>query len=428
MPTDGLVTPTFDLDFAISMAIALGIGALIGLERERHREARTVLAGVRTYPLVALAGALFAHLGDTLDSGFYIAVGAVVFGGFALVLYWVRHTLGLHGLTSPIALFVTYIAGALIGLGFQLEGIIAGVATAVLLFTKTRLHRIAEVMTEEEMSGALQFIIVAFILFPLITDQPLDPWGILNLRRLLLIVIFVSGISFISFLTLRVIGPDRGLSVSGLLGGLINSEATTGGLAHVARQRPNLQSNAIEGILFTNGTMLLRNLLIAAFVDPSLRFARIIAPALVGMLIVQIAVALYKRPPLRGEGEDIRLGNPFAIMPALKFALVFLLLQAVSIGLRHIPGAGEAGVMLTAVGGLVSSAAVVASVGTLVADGQVSLSLAGMTAILAIIVSTLNKLLLTRSIHPELEPLLRYRILAVAGTGLLLLATVFWFK
>lgn len=426
MATEGIVAQGFDFDFLIRMGVALAIGALIGLERERHREARTVLAGIRTYPLVALAGTLFAQLGATLGSSYYIAVGAAVFGGFALVLYWVRHNLGLHGLTSPIALFVTYVAGSLIGIGFLLEGVIAGVATAVLLFTKSRLHQLAEVMTEEEMAGALQFIIVAFILFPLFADEPLDPWGVLNPKRILLIVIFVSGISFVSFLAMRMIGPQRGLAVSGLLGGLVNSEATTGGLAAIARDKPKFEANAVEGILFTNGTMLLRNLLIAAFVDPSLDFAIAIAPVIIGMFLVQIAFALYHRPPPRGIEEGIRLGNPFAIRPALKFAVVFIVLQALSVGLRKIPGAGDIGVVLTALGGLVSSAAVVASVGNLVADGQVSLRLAAVTAILAIIISTLNKLLLTRSIHPSLEPKIRARFLVPALAGILLLVVVFW--
>lgn len=426
MATEGLLIQGIDVDFLARMGVALAIGALIGLERERHREARTVLAGIRTYPLVALAGTLFAHMGTFLHAPAYIGIGAAVFGIFAVVLYWVRHTLGLHGLTSPIALFVTYTAGALIGLGFILEGVIAGVATAVLLFTKTRLHRLAEVMTEEEMAGALQFIIVAFILFPLIANEPIDPWGVLNPNRVLLIVIFVSSISFVSFLAMRMIGPQRGLAVSGLLGGLVNSEATTGSLAGIAKDRKDLEANAIEGIQLTNATMLLRNLIIAAFVDPTLHFAAAVAVPLIGMFIVQTGFALYHRPPTGGETEAIRLGNPFAIRPALKFALVFLVLQAVAIGLREIPGTGEAGVIITAVGGLVSSAAVVASVGILVADGQLSLPLAALTAVLAVVISTLNKLLLTRSIHPPLEPRIRSRFLTPAVAGLLLLVTLYW--
>lgn len=419
-----------DLEFLLRAAVALALGALIGLERERQRDNRTVLAGIRTYPLAALGGVFFAHFGTLLAVPAYIAVGAAVFGLYAALLYWVRHNLGIHGITSPIAFFVTYLVGALIGLGFLLEGVVAGIAVTVLLFTKDRLHRLAEVMTRGEMAGALQFTVVAFILFPLVSglEPPIfgQDWigrgAILDPYFALLIVIFVSVLSFASFLVMRVMGAAHGLAVSGLLGGLVNSEAATGSLAGIARDRHALTNNVIEGITLTNATMLLRNLAVAAFVDPSLQFARLVAPALVSMSAVQSAFYLVRSRVVQQETGSIRLGNPFALAPAIKFAAVFVVLQIVSVLIQHIPGAGTYAVLLTAIGGLVSSAAVVASMGTLAVQGEVSLAIATATAVAATLLSTLNKLILTRSVHkPLVQPLL-LRMLLPAALGTIVLA------
>ncbi|HLE47895.1 MAG TPA: DUF4010 domain-containing protein [Candidatus Thermoplasmatota archaeon] len=426
MAASELLAQTVDTDLLVRMGVGLAVGALIGLERERHRDARTVLAGIRTYPLVALGGVLFAHLGKVLTvtsaiGDYYVAIGALVFGAISLVLYWVRHELGLHGLTSPIALFLTYVAGALIGLGFVLEGVIAGVATAVLLFTKPRLHRLAEVMTEEEMSGALQFIVLAFILYPLFANRAVDPWGIVHPKHLLLVVIFVSSVSFVSFIVMRRLGASRGLTISGLLGGLVNSEAATTSLAHLGTEKPTLRPAVVEAITLANATMLLRNLLIAGFVDPTLRLATAMAPALLGTLLVQGVFTLRRADPSVASGETIRLRNPFAIRPALRFGLLVLVFSAIGAGLGHLGGDGGPTILLTAVGGLVSSAAVVASVGTLWAHGNVTLTIAVLTAVLTSLVSTLNKLLVTRAVDAGLvRPLLaRFLISTVIGVALL---------
>ncbi|MBW3582789.1 MAG: DUF4010 domain-containing protein [Euryarchaeota archaeon] len=423
-----MATPVFvqtaDFDLLIRMGVALAIGALIGLERERHRDRRTVLAGIRTYPLVALSGVVFAFLGTHLESPLYVVLGAFAFAGFSLMLYRVRHSLGIHGITSPVAFFTTYLVGSLIGLGFLLEGVIAGVAVAILLFTRQTLHRLAEVMTQEEMAGALQFIVIAFILFPLIADNPLDPWGIINPKWVLLIVIFVSGVSFASFLVMRTLGTNKGLPVSGLLGGLVNSEATTASLANLVTEKPHLMRQAVVGIALANSTMLIRNLLIAGFVDPSFRFLTLMAPPLVLMAVVQTAAAVMRHAQIKDEGEAIRVKNPFAVGPAVRFALLFVGFQIIIFGLTHIPRTGEASVLIAAVGGLVSSAAVVASTGTLAAGGQVSLKIAVATAVLATIVSTLNKLIVTKAIEGRLVPHLLRLALFPALLGIVTLVAV----
>lgn len=376
----------------LDLALALGLGALIGLERERHRKERLMLAGVRTYPLVALCGLVTAILAAQSAEPALLSVGAFIMGGFALLMYYVRQKGGTVGLTSPIALFATYFVGVLVGSGRQWEAILAGIAIALLLFTKERLHRLAEVLTPQEMEGALYFLVLAFILYPITPAEPIDPWDLLNLQRALLIVLLVSAISFASFLVVRRYGSEFGLPFSGFLGGLVNSEATTASLARLHAEKKTLHRAALMGVLLTTGTMFLRNLAIAGIADPSLAFLRAMAPAaLIASLVYLVwAFAQWRRGTQKGTAE-IPLKSPFAFRPAITFASWFTLVTVGTILLVRTDALGEYGLYAAALGGLVSAGAVTASMGAIVATGEAPIEPAAATAVLACLLSAMNK-------------------------------------
>lgn len=393
-----------DFDLLVNVLVALGVGGVVGIEREHRGDATRVIAGVRTFPLIAAAGVLCVRLSTQLASPWPVAVGALVAGAFAMGLFAARHSMGVTGLTTPAAMFVTFLAGALIGYNLRIEGMMVGVATAALLVSKRRLHGIAHHLTDEEVMSAVQFITIAFILFPLTASiaAPLDPYGLVGPGRLvdpywvLLIVVFVSGLSFASFLTMRSIGARRGIEVSGLLGGLVNSEATAATLATQARADPLLEKPAIVGTLLATGTMFARNLAIAAFVDLSLGFATFMAPALALMAIATGGISLLRERSLRGSPvPQVQIGNPFAIVPALKFALVFLGINILAAGARDL--LGPWGVYASLAGAFVSGGAVVASVGTLAARGAVDVYTAGVVGVLACIIGAFNKLIILRA-------------------------------
>lgn len=384
------------LEILAKLGLALGLGAIIGLERERHRKERDVLAGVRTYPLISLSGLAAAELANRFEEGLLISVGAFVAGSFAIMMYWVRQRLGHVGLTSPIALYVTYFVGVLTGLGRTGEAIVAGLAIALLLFTKERLHHFAEVMTPQELEGALYFLVLALILYPILPADPVDPWNALRLQNVLLIILLVSIISFLSFLILRRWGGTYGLPFSGALGGLVNSEATTVSLAAVAAKRKTLHNAAYVGVLLCTGTLFVRNLAIAVIADPSLAFARELAlPLLWGTL----TYVLWAVPSLRAASPtetDLRLESPFAFRPAFKFAFWFAFVSFLVVLLGRMPGVGNAGYYIAALGGLVSAGAVTASMGALVAHGTAPPDVAVQSALLASLVSAANKPIFAR--------------------------------
>jgi uncharacterized membrane protein (DUF4010 family) len=379
----------------LEFGLALGLGGLIGIERERHRPERLMLAGVRTYPLVALSGLVAAYLGTWTGQPLILSVGAVIIGAFAILMYWVRQSQGTYGLTSPIALFSTYFVGVLVGSGRHWEAILTGLAIALLLFTKERLHHLAEVLTPHEMEGALYFLVLAFILYPVTPNEPVDPWDLLNLRKTLLIVLLVSAISFASFLTVRFYGDRFGLPFSGFLGGLVNSEATTASLARLYAHKKTLQRGACVGILLAVGTMFLRNIVIAAIAEPSLQLARTMAVAVLVPSLVYLVWAFVEiRGPASGPSTRLELRSPFAFRPAFVFAFWFTLVSVVT-GLL-VRSLGERGLYAAALGGLVSAGAVTASMGALVAAGHANLGPAADVAVIASLISAANKPFIAR--------------------------------
>lgn len=415
-----------DVGFYVDLLVSIGAGGLVGLERENRRGDQRVLAGVRTFPLISVTGFLLAFFTRTLGEPGLLAVGVLVMGALAAVFMVVRHRVGVTGFTTPMAMIVTFLVGVLAGSGLRIEAAVVAVATTLLLLTKQRLHRFAEVLDEEEIMSALQFVTVAFILLPLAAslEEPLPgtrglvgPGELFDPYHVLLLVLFVSLLSFGGFLAMRLVGPHRGVEVSGLLGGLVSSEATAASLAHLAEGNRGLVTTAVVGTLLATTMMLARNLAIAGFAEPTLGVARFMLPTLVLMVIAGALLTWRRRSRDHPEVEGaVEVDTPFAVGPAVKFAALFAILWAAAqIAQQHL---GNVGVYATALGGFVSAGAAVASVASLHANGAVSLPVAGITAILATIFGAMNKLVVLRATNTEVYERARVPFVLLTAVGL----------
>ncbi len=426
-----------DWDLVARFALALGLGGLVGLERERHRAQRDVVAGVRTMPLVALAGVLMTILADRLDSAYVVPLGIALFGGFALMVIQARMRDGGTGLTTAAALFVTFLVGVLVGLGLQVEAVVVAVATTALLMTRSSLHQLATLMTEAELREALTFVVIAFIVLPLAPTEAIDPLGAVAPRRILLIVVLVSVLSFVSFIIMRQMGARRGLLVAGLLSGLVSSTAATGSMAAIARNQSRLANLAARAILLASAMMFARNLSIAVIADPSLQLAKVVVVplALMGLILfawgsrgADLSQPDENEVETGGPATEIsslRVRSPFALRSALRFGLLFLAFSVAAALLQEIPGLGPKAIYLAAFGGLVSTGAVFASMGLLAFQGQVDVLVAGQVSILSAMLSLLMKPAVAQAVHrPLLKPLL---VPAVATTLVGIAAAAFVF-
>ena len=387
-----------NFDFFKKLALAMLIGILIGIEREHRRpEKIELIAGVRSFTIACIAGMISSFIALKINPGILLISLAFFALISALYIYIKNVVLRSPGITGPIALYCTFLLGVLISYDLFVPAIAGAVIITLLLAEKQPLHSFATKLRDEEILSAVRFLAVIFILFPLTPDAVY--LGVINPRTILLIVIFVATISFASFVIMKNMGTKKGIPISGMLGGLVNSEATTAALAVMAKKRHELIESGFTGIILCNSSMLIRNLLIALIVDPTGRVFLLMAIPQLFIVLYSATVVIRSRDN-SNVSESIQLQSPFALSPAIKFAIGFTGLSIVSKFANL--WAGAAGVYATALGGFISSAVVTALATALAVNGNVSYSTGAITAILASLVSTGNKMLLVKWSGPSM--------------------------
>jgi len=321
------------------LLVAMLIGFLVGLDRERAeaRKEHALFAGVRTFPVIALAGAIPMLLEDRVGPALLVATFLAI-AAVAVVSYVRTSAHGRIGATTEMAALATFLLGALAGAGQLVVAGAAGVALAVLLVGKPRLEAFSNALTTEEIMAALELAVITVIVLPLLPDRGYGPWQVLNPREIWIVVVLVSALSFVGFVAMRVLGPGRGMAITGAVGGLVSSTAITISMAersHAGAARP-----AAAAAVLASTIMCVRMAALAGAVDPG------ILPRLLPILTV-MAVAGGAAAWLMGRGAagqtspvDGTLTNPFSLKAALTFAALYtLVLLGVRVAEEHL-GAG----------------------------------------------------------------------------------------
>ena len=374
---------------AIALFIALGIGALVGLERQQSESAGT-FAGIRTFSLIALLGAV--------TQLFFPALLPIVFG-MLLLLVVIGYVGKLvieqdPGMTTAIAAILTFVFGAMAthseeGLTFA---IVFGTVTTVLLAVKEPVHAYTARIGPKELRNTLKFLIVALVVLPLLPNEELDVLLGLNPRFVWLMVVFVSGLGFLGYVLTKLLGPSKGIGLTGLLGGFVSSTATTMAMAEQAKRNAELTRVCALATVFASIAMFPRVLILVAVVHPELVVQ--LAIPLVAMTVVGAFLAVVILLQLRVDRTPtVDLDNPFRVRPALVFgglfALVLLALDVLGDLL------GDAGVYATAIlSGTVDANAITLSLSKLALDGDIVGTVAVTGIILAVVVNTLVKIVI----------------------------------
>ena len=259
--------------------VALLIGALIGTERQRRLAEDKVrgVAGLRTFTLIALLGALSATLANHFGPGFAIAAFAsftILAGiGYAASV----STLGRIDFTGAVASVVTFTLGMLASYeDSMLLSVALAILTTWILATRAITHRYVEALSETDLLDTLKMGIIALVIYPLLPDTPLDPWGVLNPRQIWLFVVLVSLIGYTGYVLIRILGAERGLSLTGILGGLVSSTAVTTAMASEAKENRAILSSAVFATVIASCTMFPRILFVVLVVNRKLfRFYRL---------------------------------------------------------------------------------------------------------------------------------------------------------
>ena len=359
--------------------VALAIGLLLGLERERSHS-RKLPAGSRSFALLSLAGAVAASFNEWAVLAGLVGVGALV------ALAYFRTSEADPGTTTAIAALVAYLLGAL---AYTRPAVAVALAVVVagLLVSKARIHRFArEIISEVELEDAIKFFVVAFVILPLLPDRDLGPYGVLNPAKVWLLVVLLTGIGWVGYIGVRALGPERGVLVTGLAGGFVSATATTASMGRLSRTATGLRAPLASALLASLATFV-QLLIVIGLVD--LDVLRRLWPPVVAAAAVLVGIAAFVyRGATRtheqntAEGEDVetmKASRPFTLRPALLLAAV--LTFALLVGRWGADVLGPNGVVFAAFAtGLADAHAGAVAVASLAAKGDVTVD----TALVAI--------------------------------------------
>ncbi|HMM68417.1 MAG TPA: DUF4010 domain-containing protein, partial [Dokdonella sp.] len=265
---------------------ALGGGLLVGIERERSKGSGPGRkpAGVRTFALAALIGAISAMIGTGVLILSALAIAALVLAGY------LRSNGEDRGLTSEMALYLVFLLGALSAEQPQVAAALYVVVAIVLAFKQALHHFTRQVLTEAELGDLLLLAASVLIILPLLPDRTVDPFDVLNPRKLWLLVVLVMSINAAGYVALRLLGARRGLLLAGLLGGFVSSAATIGSMGQRARAAPDTRDSAVAAGLMSNVATVIQLVVILAALSVDL--LREVAPALAVAAAATALVAL----------------------------------------------------------------------------------------------------------------------------------------
>ncbi|MDB6068504.1 MAG: rane protein [Pedosphaera sp.] len=311
------------LDTAQKLGIALGLGFLVGLQRERTG---SPIAGIRTFPLTTMLGTVTGLLalrfgGWVLATGLLSLAALLIIGNVGK-----SQTPPDPGLTTEVAMLLMFGVGAYLVVGYELVAVALGGTIAVLLQFKPELHGFARRLGEKDFKASMQFVLVSLVILPVLPNQAYGPYHVLNPFKIWLLVVLIVGMRLSGYIIYKWTGARTGSILSGLLGGLISSTATTVSYARHAREAPETGSMAALVIMVASAVVFLRIIIIVGIVTPSLLWA-LSGPlgAMLGAasLITGSLWLLSRKEPVALPEQE----NPSELKPALIFALVFALVQ-----------------------------------------------------------------------------------------------------
>jgi len=414
----------FDWTMGLQLVLALALGLLVGLERERVRSEtkKLFLGGVRTYPIISLFGFACAWL-HMAGVAWILAAGLLAVLVLAAVGYAGKIREGRLGATSEVAALLTYVVGALVLLADIRLAVALGVINTILLSEKAAMESLVVRLDKVEFLAILRFLLVTFIIYPVVPDQDFTAFH-LNPARIWRMVILVSSIGFVGYFLIKKFGSRVGLWLSGLMGGIVSSTAVSITAGRMARQEPERAAEALQAALLASSVMYVRILGLLAFFNHTLDQAlawKFVALAVLGLLLAASAARRGATiPSMPSPTPPATLQNPFELRPAIVFAALFVALTILTNFAKTYLGA--AGVLsLAGCSGLVDVDPFILS---LAQGAPAVLLLAAQAVIVAVMSNTLIKGLYFAALARTVRTgaLWRYSLWAVAHIPLLWLA------
>ncbi|MES2776051.1 MAG: MgtC/SapB family protein [Bacteroidota bacterium] len=378
--------------FFTRLFVTIGIGALIGLERQHTalKEKTENFAGIRTFIFVALLGFLGGLCFYVLSPWVYFFVFAVV-AVLTGISYSITATKGNVGATTEFSVVIGFLLGTLAFLGFIQVALVVTVVVLVLLSSKLKMHAAIGKITGEELYDFIRFVVMALLVFPFLPDKTFGPFNVLNPREIGWVIILTSGLGFVGYMLMKFMDSRKGILLSGIIGGLVSSTAVTWVFAKKSKENEAHSLSCAIAILAASSIMIVR-VFVWVFVFNKALFQQSYG-AFIPVFLAAIGVTLFLYFKHRGKEQPasaIRQGKPLDLQGALVFGIIYcVILLAVSYANQEL---GEKGMLISsAVAGLSDIDAITISVSKL-AGLNLDFGLAAKAVLIATISNTFVKM------------------------------------
>ncbi len=378
-------------EFVVRALIAIGIGFIIGLEREHAalKENQETFAGIRTFIFVVLLGFIAGLCFYLLSPLVYVGILACVVIVTA-ISYYITASKGDIGATTELSVLIGFLLGTLLLLGKLEISLAITVVVVVLLSAKFRLRSFVGEITAEELYDFIRFVVIALLIFPFLPNEAYGPYKVINPHEIGWVIILTSGLGFVGYLLMKFLGPRRGILISGIVGGLISSTAVTWVFSKKSRENESNSHNCAVAILAASSIMAVRVLVWTFIFNRALFNA--IAGSILLVLVSAIGVTLffyYKYRRREIIETRIRQDKPLDLPGALVFGLVYtVILLVVSYANEKM---GDSGLMISsAIAGLSDIDAIAITVSKLAHD-SLGFGSAGDAILVAMISNTFVK-------------------------------------
>lgn len=311
--------------FIQNSILSLVLGFLIGLQREMHTiysHKTQDFGGARTFSMIALFGYLSSWF--TSFSPYFFLVAAVVMGVLLIAAYIVNSTSAPEkGATTEFAALVTFVLGAMLNFALPIFPVFITMIVLFVLNIKDKVQEYEQTITKQDLSAAILFMVMTFVILPILPDRALDSMGLINLYRIWIMVLLVAGISFFGYIAIRLLGATHGIGVAGLFGGLVSSTAVAMSMARRVHQNGFLAKNLAIGISLASSMMLIRAGIEIWVINPPLTYAFILPIAVGSLCGFGYIALLYFTSERETISQDIEFKNPFDLKEALFMGVLF---------------------------------------------------------------------------------------------------------
>lgn len=381
------------IDLFIRFGAAIAIGFLIGLQREYAHGGlgREIIAGERTYALFGLTGALAALFADQQNSDLAFLGVILLVGSIIVVAYYFEARGGKTGITSEVASVVTIGIGALCFWGHLILAIALGITTMVILSIKLETDQLVRALTREDVIAALKLAVISAIILPVLPNESFlpPPFDVLNPFKIWLMVVFISGINFLGYVAIKIAGPEQGIGITGLLGGMVSSTAVTLSFSERSNREPDLSKPFVLAITVAWTVMFARVLIEVGVVNASLLgnvWIPIAFSGLIGLLYCGYLFFMQRT----AEKGDVQFSNPFDLGSAIKFGLLYALVLLISRTAQMY--LGDTGLYLSSIlSGVADVDAITLTMAELSKTGVLAMDTAALAIVLATMSNTIVK-------------------------------------